>query len=231
MSAPAVSFPNGQPPRVRARRLGLDTQYEAVVFMHKHCAVCRSEGFSAHNRILLRAGDRQVIATLYQVTSDLVRPNEAALSEAAWLRLGLDDGALISVSHPDPLESLAHVRSRIYGNRLSETALQAIITDVVSGRYSDIHLSAFISACATRPLDHGEILALTRAMVEAGERLFMEGQGGGGQALGRRPRREPDHPDRGRHCCRPWPHHAQDLLAGDHVTGRDRGYHGDAGSG
>jgi thymidine phosphorylase len=171
MSAAAASFPNGQPPRVRARRLGLDTQYEAVVFMHKHCAVCRSEGFSAHNRVLLRAGDRQVIATLYQVTSDLVRPNEAALSEAAWLRLGLEDGAVISVSHPDPLDSLAHVRSRIYGNRLGETALQAIIKDVVSGRYSDIHLSSFITACATRPLDHAEILALTRAMVEAGERL------------------------------------------------------------
>ena len=31
---------------VRARRLGLDTQYEAVVFMHKDCHVCRSEGFT-----------------------------------------------------------------------------------------------------------------------------------------------------------------------------------------
>jgi hypothetical protein len=29
---------------IRARRLGLDTQYEAVVFMHKDCHVCRSEG-------------------------------------------------------------------------------------------------------------------------------------------------------------------------------------------
>jgi thymidine phosphorylase len=66
---------------------------------------------------------------------------------------------------------LGQVRSRIYGKPLSEAALQSIISDVVDGKYSDIHLSSFVTACATRPLDHREILALTKAMVEAGDRL------------------------------------------------------------
>ena len=156
---------------LRARRLGVDTQYEAVVFMHKDCPICRSEGFIAHNRLLLRAGERHVIATLYQITTDLVAHDEAALSESAWSRLDLKDGDTVAISHPDPLESLSHVRSRIYGNGLSEDALMAIIADVVDGKYSDIHLSSFITACAARPLDHGEVLALTRAMVDAGDRL------------------------------------------------------------
>ena len=97
------SAPSGAHP-LRARRIGIDTQYEAVVFMHKDCFVCRSEGFTAHNRILLRAGQRQVIATLYQVTTDLIAYDEAALSESAWLRLGLQDGEMIGVSHPDPVD-------------------------------------------------------------------------------------------------------------------------------
>lgn len=156
---------------LRARRLGVDTQHEAVVFMRRDCPICRSEGFVAHNRLLLRSGGRHVIATLYQITNDLVAHNEAALSESAWNRLDLKDGDTIAISHPDPLESLSHVRSRIYGNGLSESALTAIITDVADGQYSDIHLSAFITACAARPLDHGEVLALTKAMVDAGDRL------------------------------------------------------------
>ena len=156
---------------LRARRLGVDTQYEAVVFMHKECPVCRSEGFVAHNRLLLRAGDRHVIATLYQIASDLIAHDEAALSESAWNRLQLQDGDIIAVSHPDPLNSLSHVRSRIYGNRLNENALQAIMGDIVDGKYSDIHLSSFLTACASPPLDHGEVLSLTKAMVEAGDRL------------------------------------------------------------
>jgi thymidine phosphorylase len=156
---------------VRARRLGLDTQYEAVAFMHKECQVCRSEGFSAHARVLLRHGPQEVIATLYQATGNLIAHNEAALSESAWSRLGLADGDHITVSHPAPLDSLSHVRSRIYGHDLSEPSLHTIIKDIVDGKYSDIHLASFLTACAARALDHNEILALTHAMVEAGERL------------------------------------------------------------
>jgi thymidine phosphorylase len=160
-----------EPHGLRARRLGIDTQYEAVVFMHKDCHVCRSEGFIAHNRVLLRAGDRQVVATLYQVSGDLIAADEAALSESAWSRLGLEEGQILSVTHPDPVDSLSLVRSRIYGNALNEQALQKIVRDIVDGQYSDIHLSSFVTACATKPLDRREVLALTKAMVDAGERL------------------------------------------------------------
>jgi thymidine phosphorylase len=146
-------------------------QYEAVVLMHKECSVCRSEGFSAHARVLLRNGEQHVIATLYQVTGDLVAPDEAALSESAWTRLGLQDGGTIGVSHPNPVESLAEVRSRIYGHTLSGAAFQAIVTDIVDGMYSDIHLSSFVTACAAKPLDRQEVLDLTKAMVDVGERL------------------------------------------------------------
>jgi thymidine phosphorylase len=170
-SGPTPSVENGRPNTVRARRLGLDTQYEAVVFMHKDCPVCRSEGFSAQARVLLCHDGQRVIATLYQVTGDLIAHNEAALSESAWKRLGSKDGDRITVTHPDPLDSLSHLRSRIYGNELGEPAFHAIIEDIVGGKYSDIHLSSFITACATRPLDNKETLALTHAMVEAGERL------------------------------------------------------------
>ena len=162
---------SAEPHGLRARRLGIDTQYEAVVFMHKDCHVCRSEGFIAHNRVLLRSGGREVIATLYQVTGELIGPHEAALSESAWARLGLEEGSIVDVAHPDPVESLSLVRSRIYGNALSDQALQRIVGDIVDGQYSDIHLSSFVTACATKPLDRGEVLALTKAMVDAGEQL------------------------------------------------------------
>lgn len=101
----------------------------------------------------------------------IVADGDAALSKSAWNRLDLKDGDTITISHPDPLDSLSQVRSRIYGNGLSESALTAIITDVVDEQYPDVRISSFITACAACPLDHGEVLALTRAMVDAGERL------------------------------------------------------------
>jgi thymidine phosphorylase len=156
---------------VRARRLGLDTHFQAVVFMHKESHICRSEGFVAHARALLCHGNRQIIATLYHAIGDLVAREEAGLSESAWTRLGLRDGDHVLITHTAPLDSLSHVRSRIYGHPLSESSFHAIIQDIVESKYSDIHLSSFLTACAARALDHNEILALTHAMVESGDRL------------------------------------------------------------
>ncbi len=158
--------------RLKVRRLGVDTHFEAVVFMHKKCPICRSEGFTAHRRVLLRAGGRRIIATLYQVDGTLLGLEEAALSDSAWDRLGLKEGDTVLVSHHDPIDSLRLVRSRIYGQALNEAALRAVVNDIVEGKYSDIHISSFITACATKPLDPQEVLALTRAMVDAGDRLF-----------------------------------------------------------
>ncbi len=156
---------------LRARRLGIHTHDQAVVFMRTDCHVCRLEGLTPHSRVLLSADDRETIATLYQVSNGLVGVDEAGLSEAAWAHLGLSDGDPLFARHPDPVLSLSRVRRRIYGTRLDEADLRSIMSDVVKGLYSDVHLSAFITAGAAVPLDREETVALTRAMVEVGERL------------------------------------------------------------
>jgi thymidine phosphorylase len=151
--------------------LGVDSRHEAIVFMRDDCAVCRSEGFNSFARVRLTSGTRSIIATLYHVTKELIDHDEAGLSEAAWHALGLKDGETIVATHPRPLSSLSLLRSKIYGQRLSDADLREIVRDIVSHRYSDIHLSSFVTACSARSLDREEVIALTRAMVDVGDRL------------------------------------------------------------
>lgn len=165
----AGDVPRG--PMLRVRRLGIHTQHEPVVFMRADCHVCRSEGLSSHAQVALSAGGREVLATLYQVEDGFLEPDEAGLSEAAWARLDVQEGDSVAIRHPDPVASLSHVRHRIYGHRLDEAALTSIVGDVAAGRYSDVHLASFITACSAFALDEAETVALTRAMVDVGERL------------------------------------------------------------
>ncbi len=167
----AIPGVHERPPTLRARRLGLFTQHEPIVLMRTDCHVCRSEGLSPRAQVLLSSGGRQVYATLYQVSGELLAIDEAALSEAAWTLLGVAEGEGIEVRHAPPLASMASVRRRIYGNRLDEPALQAIVGDVAAGRYTDVHLAAFLTATSALPLDDPETLALTKAMVDVGDRL------------------------------------------------------------
>jgi thymidine phosphorylase len=157
--------------RLRLRRLGIDTYQEPVLYMHRDCHVCHSEGFEAQSRVEVALNGRTIVATLNVVNGDFLSSSEAGLSEAAWRLLHASDGDWASFHHPAPLESLTHVRAKVYGRRLASAAFDAIIADVAAGRYSDLHLAAFVTACAGDHLDLQETISLTRAMVSVGERM------------------------------------------------------------
>jgi len=162
------------PRPLKARRLGIESGQEAQVFLHKNCQVCKSEGFESHARVLVGHNGRTILAELYQVTSEMVIDGEAGLSDLAWQRLSLRDGDEITITHPPAVDSLSSVRGKVYGHKLSEAALTNIIKDIADNRYSNIELSAFITACAARPLDHEEICSLTRAMIQVGDRIVWD---------------------------------------------------------
>ncbi len=156
---------------LRLRRLGIDTYQEPVIYMRSDCRVCWSEGFQAQARVRVEHCGRSIVATLNVITTGLLPPGEAGLSESAWELLGAREGAQVVLSHPEPLDSLSQVRAKIYGKNIDAAAMRLIIRDVAERRYSDIHLSSFITACAGERLNRQEVIDLTRAMIEVGEKL------------------------------------------------------------
>jgi thymidine phosphorylase len=163
--------PTGTGHRLRLRRSGIDTHREPVIYLRHDSPVCRSEGFEAQARIEVDVDGRSIIATLNVVHGDLLGPDEAALSEPAWRLLGAEEGTPARLSHPEPLLSFRHVRAKMEGHRLDQAELGEVLRDAVSGRYSDVQLAGFLTACATAGLDEHEVVALTRAMIAVGERI------------------------------------------------------------
>ena len=159
------------PSRLTLRRLGIDTYQEHIVYMRADCRVCRSEGFEARSRVRVHAGEKSLLATLNVIHSNLLGLEEASLSESAWQLLGARDGDVIKVTHPEPIDSESFVRAKAYGERLSAASLSAIVGDIAKGLYSDIHLAAFVTACAGNRLDINETIDLTRAMIAVGDKL------------------------------------------------------------
>ena len=153
------------------RHLGIHTYREKVLFMRSDCHICRSVGFTVQSRVLVGLGARSLVATVNMVGPELLGSGEAGLSEAAWEALGAREGDIVVVSHAPPIESLSHLRAKVFGHRLDDHAMREIMGDIVAGRYSDLHLAAFVTACAGDRLDTSETTALTRAMIDVGTRL------------------------------------------------------------
>ncbi|MGE3320180.1 MAG: thymidine phosphorylase family protein [Candidatus Berkiella sp.] len=157
--------------KLRLKYLGIDTYQESVLYMRKDCHVCKAEGFEAQTRILVECKGKSIIATLNTINTDLLKDDEASLSAYAWSFLGASEGDKINLSHPPSLKSLKYVRSKIYGSSFSKAQLTSIIQDIVHGRYSDIQISMFLTACAGVGLNINEILHLAEAMIDSGQRI------------------------------------------------------------
>ncbi len=153
------------------RHLGIDTYGEAVIYMRSDCPVCRSVGLSAQSRVRVTLGDRSLVATLNMVTGPLLGEHEAGLSEVAWRALDAKHGDVVAISNPPPVASLSHVRAKAYGHALDDRAFHEIVREIVSGLYSDIQISAFLTACVGDHMSFTEVAALTRAMVDVGEQV------------------------------------------------------------
>lgn len=151
--------------------LGIDTQKEHVVFMRKDCHICKSEGFEALNRVLITVKGKSLIATLYIITDGILKPGKAGISESAWKDLKAKEDDEVSFSHVQPVISMRSIRAKMYGKQLNYEAFQNIIDDIVKGRYSNIEIAAFITACGGDNLSIHEIIGLTKAMVNSGKKL------------------------------------------------------------
>ena len=154
------------------KRAGVDTYLEPVVYMRADCAVCRSEGFEAQTRVWVHVGGRRILATLNVVTEiGWLAPGYAALSEAAWRRLDPQPNETASFSHADAPESARLIRSKVYGQPLNRSDFSLIMRDAIDGALVDVELASFLTACAARPMSTSEVIELTLAMVDVGERL------------------------------------------------------------
>lgn len=171
-----MDMPNPRGYRLSALRIGIDTHEESVIYMRADCPACRAEGFSASARLKVSAADKSLVATLNVVEGEILPEGFVGLSRNAWQTLGLNPGDSVQVAWAPIVSSMSDVRRKIYGHRLDDAAIYGIIRDVAEGMYSDIQLSSFLTATADERLDRQEIVALTRAMVDVGERLVWNGR-------------------------------------------------------
>jgi len=153
-------------------RVAIDTYKENVAYMHRDCEFYRAEGFQALTKVEVKANGRQIVAVLNVVDdAAIVDPCELGLSEQAFEQLGVEAGHAVSVSQAELPASMDAVRRKIAGARLTLEDFRGITRDIVNNRYSKMEMAAFLVASGQTGLDREEILHLTRAMTESGDRL------------------------------------------------------------
>ena len=171
-------------PTLPIRRVGIDTWRENVVFLHRECPVARAAGLQALAKVRVQANGRTLIAVLNVVDDGgICEPLELGLSEEAFRRLGVEPGHPARIEQAEPPASIAALRRKIAGERLGAEDLRAIIQDITAARYSKIELAAFVVATNQYELDRDEVLHLTEAMIDSGQRIDWQREVGAGPVV------------------------------------------------
>ncbi|MBU6373935.1 MAG: thymidine phosphorylase family protein [Alphaproteobacteria bacterium] len=159
------------PPRLRIKRLPIDTHLENVVLLARDCPALRPERLRGSRKVMVKSGDCTIIASIL-ITDDrsLLDCAEIGLSDPAFRRLGARGGDEATIAPAPPALSLDAVRAKVRGETLSFADLTRVVSDIASHRLSDLEVSAFVVACASF-MTAEEVIDLTRAMVNAGSRL------------------------------------------------------------
>lgn len=157
---------------LKLRQVGIDTYHENVAYLNRECGIYRAEGFQALSKILVSANGSKLLAVLNVVDDkSIVQPGELGLSQQAFKYLNVKECALVTVNHAEPPKSMDAVRRKIEGERLNQSDFNEITKDIVEMRYSKMEMAAFLVATGQNNLDRDELLYLTRAMLQSGERL------------------------------------------------------------
>jgi len=159
---------------LKLRRVAIDTYKENVAYLHRDCEVYRSEGFQALSKIELSPcnGSGTVVAVLNVVDDEnITAVDEIGLSEQVFVQLDIAEQSRVCVGYATPPSSIKYVHKKIAGEYLNAEQYLTITQDIVANRYSKIEIAAFLVACTESGMEREEVLSLTRAMVNTGDRI------------------------------------------------------------
>lgn len=128
------------------------------------------------DRILVKDHSKEVTCILdISESKKAVSEGKIGLFEEVLRHLGVRRGNTVSVKYTGKPESIKHIRDKLYGKHLNYTELYHIIDDITHDRLTDIEKTYFVAAGFVNKFSTQEVVDLTKAMVETGQKLKFKG--------------------------------------------------------
>lgn len=156
--------------KYRVKPIDVDLEDNIVVINEEDA---KRSGLTSGSRVFLVDSGKPVPAVV-GLSRTLVGPGEVLVPVKVLRSLGLSEGEYLQIKPLALPSSLPYLRKRLVGERLSDTEIMEIVSEIVEGIYDDAGITAFIVSQLVHGLSEAELSALIKAMVETGERVAFE---------------------------------------------------------
>lgn len=123
-----------------------------------------------NDRVIIQKGDKK-LTVLTDISNSLVARGEIGMFSEVSRQLGINQGDLLQVIHTRQPPSVDYIKKKMDGKNLTENETHEIVRDLISNNLSEVELSAWITSMYINDLSIDEVVNLTDAVVESGQRL------------------------------------------------------------
>lgn len=129
------------------------------------------------DRLLVKHNHHEITCILdISESRKAVPEGKIGLFEEVLDALAVKDGDEVSIKLTGKPESVAHIRKKLYGEPLTYEELLHITDDITHDRLTDIEKTYFVAATFTHGMDIDEVVHLTKAMVQTGQKIKFNGR-------------------------------------------------------
>ncbi len=128
------------------------------------------------DRILVHDHGEEITCILdISESAKAVPEGKIGLFEEVLAKLKVKEGATLEIKLTGKPESVKHIRDKLFGKRLTYEELYHIMDDITNDRLTAIEKTYFVAGGFANGWSTGEIVDMTRAMVETGDKLKFKG--------------------------------------------------------
>jgi AMP phosphorylase len=157
--------------KLKVKILGLESGGKPIVILNSNDA--EELGIRSGGRIKIH-GKRKTITALVNVTTRIIPKNFIGIYEEIRKVMKLKDGEEIEIEVSKFPDSLQAIKNKLKGRNLSRKEMFEIVKDVVEGNLTEIEIASFVVALHNFGLSMDEVISLSLAMVESGEKLELK---------------------------------------------------------
>jgi AMP phosphorylase len=124
------------------------------------------------DRLRITKGNKAAVAVLDIAESGrAVKRGSIGLMEEVLAKLKAKQGSSVNISLEEKPKSIALIKKKLDGGKLSAEDMDTIIHDIVNNKLTSVEITYFVAAGYTQGLDLDETVCLTKAMIHTGQVL------------------------------------------------------------
>jgi len=121
-------------------------------------------------RTIVKKDDHEIVA-IVDLSEEVVKHGEVGVYADIAKEFDLKEGDVVEIVHMDQPDSIAYIKKKLNKETLNENEIRTIVNEIMRNELSEIEVSAWITAAYINGFSDSEVVALTHATVDSGEKL------------------------------------------------------------